>query len=104
MDEMNGYPSVHILLGRVLERSEATIVRLDRIDARLGSGDQKLTDLHNRVSSIEKRKGFAGSINETISTLERVGKFILAWALPPLAVWMTGGNLAQAIQWLQQVR
>jgi hypothetical protein len=101
--EENGYPSVHILLGRVLERSDHTILRLDRIDARLGLGDEKLDQLHDRLTVVETRK--AGlSIGETISLIERAGKLLLAWGLPPLAVWMTGGNLEKALQWLQQVK
>jgi len=53
MDGINGFNSIEVLLGRVLERSEQTIDRLDRIDARLGHGDRTMGEFHHRLVSLE---------------------------------------------------
>lgn len=105
MDEINGFSSLHILLGRVLERSEQTIDRLDRIDARLVRGDQTMGDLDHRLTTLEgaRKEAPAHSIKDTISTIERIGKLVMAWLLPPLVLAMTG-SLEKAIQFLSLMK
>lgn len=47
-------PDLSMLMGRVLERSEATIVRLDRIDSRLEIGDARMDTLSSQLGAMEK--------------------------------------------------
>ena len=43
-------------MGRLLERSEATVERLDRIDHRLQAGDTRMNAIQERIAAIEARK------------------------------------------------
>ena len=47
-------PDLSMLMGRVLERSEATIIRLDRIDSRLEIGDARMDTLSAHLGAMEK--------------------------------------------------
>lgn len=67
---MDGH--LHMILGRLLERSEATIVRLDRIEKRL--------------SKVERKPGSSGGIGP----LEKSLKTALTSLIPLATAWATG--------------
>lgn len=94
-------PDLSLMLGRLLERSEATVHsldnidrrlssseqattgRLDRIDRRLERGDARMTGLSQRIAAIETRK--AG-----IPTWERTVKAALPYLIGLGTLWGTG--------------
>lgn len=49
-------PDLSMVLGRLLERSEATLERLDRIDRRLEDGDGRMDEISERIASLEANK------------------------------------------------
>lgn len=49
-------PDLSLIMGRLLERSEATVDRLDRIDRRLESGDTRMDQIAERIAVLETKK------------------------------------------------
>ena len=49
-------PDLGVIMGRLLERSEATVERLDRIDHRLADGDSRMTQIQERLAGLEARR------------------------------------------------
>lgn len=49
-------PDLSLIMGQLLERSEATVSRLDRIDRRLEAGDERMDQIAERIAAIEARK------------------------------------------------
>jgi len=71
-------------LGRLLERSEATIGRLDRIDWRLETGDARMDQLAHDIAEMKKAKP------EPMPNWERVIKSVLPYLIGGAALLSTG--------------
>jgi hypothetical protein len=71
-------------LGRLLERSEATIGRLDRIDWRLETGDARMDQLAHDIAEMKKAKP------EPMPNWERVIKSVLPYLIGGVALLSTG--------------
>lgn len=111
MDEFNGYHHVpqpghtlQILMGRVLERSEASLVRLDRIDARLIKGDETMASLAARISKLENgsqpsngKSDLGERFDAGMTRVERVCKLVATYLGPALLALFT-------LPWQQLVR
>jgi hypothetical protein len=63
-----------MILGQLLERSDATVVRLDRIEKRLSKVEK--APRHTTV--------------ETVGAVEKMVKSWLTWLLPLGVAWVTG--------------
>lgn len=75
-------PDVGMILGRLLERSETTVRRLDTIDERLRSGDRTMSELREDVASLKKEP--------RIGAAERLIKEGLRYLVPLGVLWATG--------------
>jgi hypothetical protein len=108
MDELNGYhhgpqlghtPQLQILMGRVLERSEMSLVRLDRIDARLVKGDETMASLAARIDKLEtssqptsgngSEKSLGDRFDAGMTRAERLCKLVATYLLPTLLALLT---------------
>lgn len=71
-------PDLAMMMGRLLERSETTVQRLDRIDNRLEQGDRKFSEL---AAAIEKAgKASVSDREKIIARLATVAIYLgLAW-------------------------
>jgi hypothetical protein len=108
MDELNGYHHFQpphgqtiLLLGRVLERSEGALVRLDRIDARLVTGELKMASLAARIERLEvapppssepkpeEGKSLGDRFDAGMTRVERVCKLAATYLGPALLALFT---------------
>jgi len=74
-----------LLLGRLLERSEATVDRLDRIDQRLDAGTSHMTQISQRISRLERAQP-----GESMPALERWIKSLLPYLIGAATLLATG--------------
>ena len=77
-------PDLSLALGRLLERSEATITRLDRIDRRLEAGETRMDEISERIAALEAAKA------QDMPALERAIKSALPYLIGGLTLWLTG--------------
>jgi hypothetical protein len=106
MDDLNGYHHMApqhgqtiLLLGRVLERSEMSLVRLDRIDARLVTGELTMANLAARIDRLETApppepksedgKSLGDRFDAGMTRVERVCKLAATYLGPALLALFT---------------
>lgn len=77
-------PDLSLIMGRLLERSEATVNRLDRIDRRLESGDARMDQISERIAALETRKA------DPMPNWERVVKSAVPYLIFLTALLGTG--------------
>lgn len=117
MDDLNGYHHLPpqsgqtiLLLGRVLERSERSLVRLDRIDARLVKGEVWMASLAARLDKLEsgsspspapepeeEGRSLGERFDAGMTRVERVCKLVATYLGPALLALFT-------LPWQQLVR
>ena len=85
-----------VTLGRILERSDQTIIQLTHIDKRLDHAENwraqtgiKITGLHHRMRAMERHQKKHKS---EAPKLERWMKNLLAPAVPISLVWLASPN------------
>jgi hypothetical protein len=85
------------MLGRLLERSEQTLDRLDRIEQRLESGDRKFQDLERQICSRA-----ACRRSDPVPGLEKAVKAAIPYLIA-LVVLLATGQAETALRVLQAV-
>lgn len=74
-----------LMMGRLLERSEATLDWLERIDSRLGEGDTRMGQMTERIAALETRKP-----SEVMPALEKAVKILLPYLIGGAVLAFTG--------------
>lgn len=77
-------PDLSMLMGRLLERSEAIADRLESIDRRLQDGDTRMDRMAERMVAMEAAKGI------DLPALERTIKGLLPYLIVAAALAGTG--------------
>lgn len=78
-----------MLMGRLLERTETVLLRLERIDRRLENGDRRMDEMHVRLGRIETSRP------DGVPGWERWVKAMIPWAIGTATLAATG-SLEQA--------
>ena len=78
-------PDLSMTLGRLLERSDATLHHIGRIDRRLELGDIRMTELAKSIEAIE-----AAQAKAAIGSVERWAKDLARYLVPLGVLWATG--------------
>jgi len=77
-------PDLSMLMGRLLERTETVVDRLDRIDHRLQTGDARMDEIAERIARLEAAKV------EAMPAAERLIKAALPYGIGLAALLGTG--------------
>jgi hypothetical protein len=80
-----------IILGRLLERSEAILHRLNGIDGRLETGDRRMGEMTDRIAALERRK------KDAMPAIERGIKVLLPYLIGLVTLAATG-SIEKALQ------
>ncbi|HRD78452.1 MAG TPA: hypothetical protein PK264_21355 [Hyphomicrobiaceae bacterium] len=88
-------PDLGLMLGRLLERSEATLERLDRIDSRLEAGDTRMDEITSRIAAIEaieerREEAQDAPKRPVLPIAETVIKAAAPYLIALLTLWLTG--------------
>jgi hypothetical protein len=87
-------PDPMTLLGILLERSEWLCHGMQRIDARLEAGDQRMDEITERSRHVERTleqiKAAREKPEREMPAWERVAKVGLPYLIVPLAAWASG--------------
>lgn len=94
----NGHPSLGMILGRLLERTETHGEQLDRIETKLEAGALKFQEHSARIRKLEARE-----VSEKIPRWERNIKRWLTYLLPAGVAYGTG-SIEGAIRLLEALR
>lgn len=85
-------PDLSMIMGRLLERSDATLHHICRIDRRLELGDARMTELAKSIEAIE-----AAQSKAAIGSVERWSKDLARYLVPLGVLWATG-SIETALQ------
>lgn len=94
---MHPWNETPMLLGKLLERSDATNLHIIHIQTRLTTVDRTLSDLAGRLASLESRPVSSTTAADTIGAIEKVLKSWAVWLIPLSVAWATG-SLEQALK------
>jgi len=88
--------AIGLMIGEIRAAAHHTHARLDRIDHRLESGDRRMSEMTDRIASLERRP------TSDVPTVEWLVKDALRYIVP-LGVLYVTGSLEAALMWLKML-